>query len=324
MAKKRRGNRYTRQARLEAKVRFGPEASALRELLREAGSDLQTSLAAEQGAAAGIKAASRAARPEIRRSYEQAGRSHTEADQDVGKALAGLSAQADPYRAVSARESAGAKRRLAESMAGAEKELSDRTVQAEHGRQFGVRQAISRYSEDVRKVRGRQTALAGESGAFKLATIKDLQDADAKANQAEREFQLSLQKAEDANRNAAAGREVTMRGQDLANERAKAKAKGGKKKFTTVQLRDARDKYRRAFVLAERAKVKEKDGNDFVAFLLDKKGIPEAIARAAVQTSIFGGARPGTRRQVERNYGLKPKVMRPRPKRHPAKFPNPW
>jgi len=71
MAKRRhrRADPLLRQAERETQVRYAPEKSALRELLYEAKQDLRTGLAAEQGAADGIRAAVKAAEPEIRRVY---------------------------------------------------------------------------------------------------------------------------------------------------------------------------------------------------------------------------------------------------------------
>src|SRR5215213_2577465 len=71
MARKR--NRFTRQAALEALVRFGPELSGLKELQREAIAAYRTGVRQAHGTSRGIVGAVDQARPGVRRIYDDAG-----------------------------------------------------------------------------------------------------------------------------------------------------------------------------------------------------------------------------------------------------------
>lgn len=318
MAKRRHrggGDSLLRQARLETQVRYGPEKRALAELLHEARSDLRTGLAAEAGAADGIKAAVTAAQPELTKHYAAAHGDLRQADAQLKGDLSTLSASADPYRAVAAREAAAARGRLDDALARAQGELVQRKVGAEQGRAYGARNQLAQYQQSAEKIHRQKTALAAEEGTFTHATLGDLRKAKAEADFKERQFQ-ETQRSNLADEAAANARlDLTQRGQDLSHQdrqaaaRRRAAGKTGKAKFTTVQLRDARAQFRKGLLLTNQGKPKRSEGNDFVSYLTGK-GIPEPIARAAVQTHLFGGVRAETQRLVFSNYGIKPKVMR--------------
>lgn len=177
----RRRSATQRQVDLEAGVRFGPQKRALRDLLEEAYEALRTTAATEEGAARGIRAAVNAAKPQVTKIYGNAFSTQDQANADVNRDLSMLSAAADPFRAVSAREAGGAKRRLAESLAGASKELVDREVQAEQGRAYAITNATQRFRGDVKNIARQQSGLAKDIGAFKSATYGSLKEAQAEA-----------------------------------------------------------------------------------------------------------------------------------------------
>lgn len=241
----RSGDPLLRQAQLETHVRYDPEKQALAELLHEARSDLRTGLAQEAGAADGIKAAVSAAEPEIRRVYASAHGDLREADAQLRGDLSTLSASADPYRAVAAREAAQARGRLDTAFAAAHTELQDRKVGAEAGRAYAVRNQIAQYQGTAQKIGGQRKALAGQSGTFTVATLNDLRAAAGEADFKERQ----LQQAGDLGRARVGvqrrGQDLTRRGQDLGHQdrqaanqiaRQRAARGGGKSGFRAGAL----------------------------------------------------------------------------------------
>src|ERR1700741_2688100 len=144
-----------RRARLEAKLRYGPEIRALEELAAESKGTLRAGVAAEQGAAEGIRAALRAEKPRLAGSDDKALGAAGAATQDVAQAVAGLGASADPFRAVIARERGGASQRLSEARTDAMRELSSRAVDAEAGRAYAITNLRGQHAQDMRKI-GRQ------------------------------------------------------------------------------------------------------------------------------------------------------------------------
>jgi hypothetical protein len=304
------GDPLLRQAQLETQVRYGPEVSALQELLHQARQDLRQGIAAESGAAEGIKAAANAARPEITRIYGQAGQTQQQANQDVSHDLSTLSSAADPYRAVTSREAAGAKRRLSEAFAGAATELEQRKIGAEQGRAYAVRNHLAQYHQDVGQIHRRRQQLAGEAGAFAQSDYQSLVGAQQKLGMEQARLNATLR-----------GQDITIRGQNLtardrrtknriAKQRLQRSGPGGKPRFTTVQLTRARSQWHKGVTYANILKSKGflgKHPNESVAGLT-RKGIDEPIARGVVQTLLYGGVRPHHRRFLEHNYGLRPKI----------------
>ena len=152
-----RTDRFTQQALQEADVRFGPEDSALKTLLGEARASLDQGLQAEEGAAAGITQALRVAAPEMKTIYAEAGRTQEQARADLNADLKKLKGDdVDRFKAASAREFAGAERRLSMGALGAQKELADRQVQAQMGRAYGVQKHLGEFQEQQAKVTARQ------------------------------------------------------------------------------------------------------------------------------------------------------------------------
>ncbi len=326
---------FLRQAELESRVRFGPESGGLRQLVREARRDLETGIKAEEGAAEGIKAAADHARPEIRKVYGDAGRAYDEADSDVQKALSGLGGGANEQRGVLARESANARRRLAEGFARADTELGARKVDAEAGRAFAVRNHASTYTKEKGKLDTRRRELRGEIGAFKLATAGDLREAARKAQMDEQQFSLGLAREERQSREGSARikqseerlglqrrgqdlsardrraqRELTKRGQDR-----RGRGKGGAQSLTPSARRSYRQKYQKAVnIIRTDPKWSPKRSQEFIK-ALSATDIPNEIARAAVERVKYGGASRGLARQVRSRYGFSVHLAKSGPKR---------
>lgn len=325
-----RGDPFVRQARLEAKVRYGPEEAALKELLHEAKQTLKFNVSSERGVAEGIRAALREAKPALTKVYSDAGRSMEQANADVERDLAKLSSAADPQKAASAREIAGARRRLLEATTQAQQELQARSVGAAQGAAYAIRGHQAEFQQDVAKIHRSKLALKGQKGAFILSTSEDLRSAAQKASQEERKFRETV-RSHKAGERAAMKRirqgsrkikqserhfrlQQRQKDQDQAlarrKERRMARQGGRGKKGgpTGSETRRARAQWRKAITLTRQGRPKRREGNAWVAFLAGKD-IPEPIARGATQTYLFGGVRRGTRHYLWRNYRLKPRTM---------------
>lgn len=168
-----------RQARLEARVRFGPERSALSQMLREAKRDLK--FQEKSGRAIGrlTEQAVDAAKPEIVAAYKRAGGSIDEAEETLSSDLRKLSTTAGQRQsAIASRERTAARQRLASSLAAAEKDLAQQKIQ---GRATGaalVVHARGEYSKAKSDINTRRKQLAKESGAFQSVRIGELRRED--------------------------------------------------------------------------------------------------------------------------------------------------
>lgn len=269
-----------------------------------------------------MQRAAKDAIPKVRKVYAEAGRSAAEAHSDVARVLAAAGAAGQPFAAAGAREEADFKRRLGESAADSQTELVNRGVDAAAGRAYATANAQRRYAGEALKLYKERKGLGEDVGAFIHGTYKQLQDDEAKAAaeerrlaQGDRRLDISLAGQQQSHEDAIRGQDITLRGQDLADARAKAKAKKGKKKFTPVQLRDARAMWGKGTIYArelkKRGKLTEGTGNAVVAALV-KRGVHEPIARGVVQTYLYGGVRANQRHIIQRDYGLKPKLRHKR------------
>ncbi len=337
----RRPNPLLQQATDEATTVFGPQRFALDELLRGYRSDVKQGIQAEEGAARGIIAATKAASPVVKRVYDRAGEATGVVDRDLAGHLAPLSQSADPYRAVAARESAGTRRRMEESEAGALSELQQRKVGAQQGRGHAVGNLIGEYRDNASKVRRSRVDLARQQAAHIGATFGDLKEARSKARMEERDFQLELSKfaqsTENANRDdrraarddrrqartdrqrialQRRGQDVTIRGQDLSDARSRGGVRGsGGSRFTPTQQRAARNEWVKAMLYARKLKKSGKlrpgTGEGVIQTFAVARGIDERIARGAVQRVLYGGVRRPQRRILRRDYGLAPPLHPP-------------
>lgn len=191
--------RFTRQARDEAFLRFNPERSALRSALADAADQLQSEVSTARGTAAGVRQAAREADPQLRSTYSTAQQAVGQGQQDLLQATGG-----SPYAPAAARDAIGTQRRLAESMANALAETTQRGTDAQAGASFAINQAESRYGRNVDKVQTRLGDLSQEEGRYVSGRLGDLL-----GEQAKRVFQARQNRA---------SRAVTKRGQDLSHQ----------------------------------------------------------------------------------------------------------
>jgi hypothetical protein len=176
MAKKRQ--RWAREAAMQALVRFGPEASGLKALERQARSTYQSTTRGAIGAAQTIVGEVDRARPQVKRNYDQAGLAAARAAHDVVNPVMDKLGPAAGTLAAATRISQGTgARRLAEERASALTDLSQRRVQAVEGAQFAQSNARDTLVGELAKIFERQQDLRRERGAFTAATAGQLREA---------------------------------------------------------------------------------------------------------------------------------------------------
>lgn len=167
--------RLLSQAAAQSLVRFGPEESALTELIRQAQANYRMQVRQAAGMSRGIRAAVRQARPRTARIYDRAGLEQARAaDTLVGADLAALGPVADSIKAGAALEQTAGLRNLQEARAAALADLGSRAVAAREGAAYAKRSARDELVSELSKVMGRKQALARERGAFEAATVGDL------------------------------------------------------------------------------------------------------------------------------------------------------
>lgn len=222
----------TRQARSEARLRFGPQRFALQELIAQAVQTRDANLHAAAGADRAIQMILGTARRETRRNYAQAGAAGQGTTAMVGETLAPLGPGADPFRAAIAREGGVGANRLTEGRTDALQELTNRRLEATSGRAYAQQAATRQYSSDIGKVGRSYLELAGEEGAFTQGRTGEL-----RKEAADRAFQRDLAMFNQRQANARTriqartqrrgqrisantqrrGQNLTRRGQDLSH-----------------------------------------------------------------------------------------------------------
>lgn len=167
--------RHRTQVEAERRVRFGPEQSALYELLLQAIGDRDATIKSAEGSARGIRAAARAGRPVTQETFNRARAAHEGAGQTLHELL--RIDPANPLGGAIHRERAGAARRLSDTEAGALQELTKREQAAEAGRAFATTQAHAKYAGDAAQIRRRLLDVSQEGGAFAQGRLAELVEA---------------------------------------------------------------------------------------------------------------------------------------------------
>ena len=172
---KSRQKQFVSQAALQALVRYGPELSGLKELKRQAESNLGAQLAQAHGSARGIIQTVDQVTPQVAGIYDNAGLTQAHLNQTLlGHDLQGLGHVADSIKAGAALEATGMASRLNEAKTQSLTDLGNRRVQARQGEQFAVQSAQQQFVNGMTKVLQRGQDLARERGAFKSATVDQL------------------------------------------------------------------------------------------------------------------------------------------------------
>jgi hypothetical protein len=235
-----RNNRRSRNnndltiAQAEGNVRYGPQVTQVRDLYTQAAEQKVSDInAAKQNAASAI-AFARGSRPEVNAIYKRGGNVAKTAAAEVANAFAPLSAGADPFRAAAARESQGAKTRMAEAASAARQELVDRATAAKSGQGFAVNQAQQTYASSAKKLGQKLQDVLGERGSYisgRLGTLANQRAAEQlKLNLAKMDDATKRDIADAANRTRAdegAANRKARADEGAANRKAKADSKGG-------------------------------------------------------------------------------------------------
>ena len=287
------------------------------------------------------------AAPEMKAIYSEAGRTQEQSRADLNADLKKLKGDdVDRFKAASAREFAGAERRLSMGALGAQKELADRQVQAQMGRAYGVQKHLGAYAEQAAKVTGRQSELARERGTFTAATRGTLVENQAKRNvqrrgqnlqnrraAADRRARTQSQRADRAIRRQSEARQGAAQQETARHNRAaeansaRSGGRGGRggKGPSDATIRSGRSQWARAQqIVGMYGPKRGRDGQDAIAFLTEKKSIDQPVAHAAVQAYLHRGVARNLRIHLARFYGVGnlPR-LEGRPRRQPIGPPAP-
>jgi hypothetical protein len=212
-----RNNRRSRNnndltiAQAEGNVRYGPQVTQVRDLYTQAAEQKVSDInAAKQNAASAI-AFARGSRPEVNAIYKRGGNVAKTAAAEVANAFAPLSAGADPFRAAAARESQGAKTRMAEAASAARQELVDRATAAKSGQGFAVNQAQQTYASSAKKLGQKLQDVLGERGSYISGRLGTLANQRAEALRYAQDYANNSKGGTPHERRAAA-RDALLRG----------------------------------------------------------------------------------------------------------------
>lgn len=173
-AKKSKTSPYVTQAEADALVRFGPEYTALKELMQDSQDTYTQSLGAARSAAALTTSAANQARPDVLQNYQQGLSGAQQAFAGAAPALAQLGGSGS---AAAGLEQAGLTASLAASQARDLTDLDRRKVAAAEGGQYAAQQAATQYNTDRAKIATQLTDLAGEQGSYTASDADKLAEA---------------------------------------------------------------------------------------------------------------------------------------------------
>lgn len=204
-------NALLQQAQNDALVRYGPEKSQLKNILRDALTTYQTASATADQAATAITQAAKMAKPQLSHIYNAADQSRRDAQHEADLTLGALANNVStPLGFALQRERAAQHTAISNEKANALADVTQRAVSAQAGRAYQKQNALATYNAAKQQVGDRALSLAQEEGAFTQSDAKTL-----RASQQA----LHLKRR---------GQDITKRGQDLTNARAVAqlRAKG--------------------------------------------------------------------------------------------------
>jgi hypothetical protein len=231
----RRRRAASRQAQDEALVKFGPEGSALAEIMRQAGEDYSTGVQVAKGTAAGLQASAKAAIPQVNKVYTRASAAHTANTADLLGALNALGPAGARFAGAAQREATGRADRISESQAGAETELRQRGVDAAAGLTAQTGALAAALAGTREKVASRLQSMGQEQGAFQSAAVRDILEADRKTR-----VQLRGQTLAHTDRAASQAEKTRHDKQTEKTAAQKAAGKGKAKKSLTPDQQQKR------------------------------------------------------------------------------------
>ena len=240
-------DRFRRQVRAEARLRFGPEAAEIRRAGQEVKEQAAGDIRAARQSASGTKRTVRAARGPARKS--------------LADALAAISAGPEPgteaalghLGSAAARDHLGAQGRLRETLAGLEAELTARELDADAGAVAAVRQARAVRASELGKLSGRLRDVAGQRGVFAQGRMGELFEDERDRRVTRRGQDLTLRGSRERtaaqDRRAAADRQSREKIAELDGD-----GKGKRKRATSEQIISAQTHIDLARRQAARAK----------------------------------------------------------------------
>lgn len=182
MAKRKRSSlgglgNYLGQAQALADVQYGPQFSSLASALQDVASELKQGTQFERGAAQGIQAALKAARPVVQQDFADLTKNAKLAQQNYSQTMAGLGSSADPFRAAAARESLGAGS-VDRAQERTLRDLTMRGAEAQAGAVYNTRNLQNRARQERSKLRTQAKDLTRQQASFVAGEVPKLANQD--------------------------------------------------------------------------------------------------------------------------------------------------
>ena len=188
MAKKRLKDKVSAQARRDARLKYEPQRRQLTDAQQQVADQFSQAARAETASSRGIAASIDEVKPKVAGYIGNAQGVSSQASQDLATYLNG-----NVLQGAAARDSAGTRRRLAETLANTTTELDQRKVDAAAGAKYTIGSLRASAGKQLEKIGGQLTDLASDEGTYASSQADRL-------------------------RQAAANRATTRRGQDLSHQ----------------------------------------------------------------------------------------------------------
>ena len=304
------------RALYEAELRYGPQASALTQLLGQLGGERDADLTGSKEGSRMISESANQAIPELQKLY--APRPQSGVESMLAADIAKLGDQGTPYKLAFNVGTSGADARRAESGSEAIKGMVGRREGAITGGVMERRGIRSRYASDAGKVRQQLQDVVGQSGLYAQTRYGQLEDDARKLNLETRKQRADERDKRADNRRADEALDETRRhntaSEQAADERARNKGKGSKPKWATpAQQSDAARQIARALREAKALGGRDRAalGDILVTGAPSQKkngqtvpGIPafsELYVTAALDLYFGKGLHPNTIRKLHEN-----------------------
>jgi hypothetical protein len=251
----RRRNRNAQDIKLaqsRAKVRFGPEHSTIKAAIGQAQGTLASDLiAADAASKSAIHFAKKAKKPVA--AVFNAARSEADAARsDVEAAFGKLGGAADPFRAATAREQAGAHERVALAGANALHELTQRQLEAKAGGQYAKTAAQQDYRKTISDLAGRLSDLGDREGAFITSEAGSLRESRAGRSATLRGIRLrGKQDRQQAAAKLESDKELAKYKADLKGSGPGTRGLGGNKPASRSEMRMFKSDFAKALSYAK-------------------------------------------------------------------------
>lgn len=323
-------SRYRRQVRAESRLRFGPEGAEIRRAARDVKEQAAGDIRSAKQTAAGTKRAVRQAREPAKRSLADALAMISEGPEPGTEAALGELGSA------AARDHLGAQKRLRETLAGIQTELTARELDADAGMVAAIRQARAVRGSELGKLADRLRDLAGQRGAFQQGRMGELIEDERDRRVTRRGQNLTLRGSRERtaaqNQRDAANRK--SREQIAADKLAAQGGKNGRKRATSQQIITGQTQIDLARRQARRAKGDGESRSDAAKLLIEGQGqlkdpatgqpipdtkykpVKQLWASVALDLEYGGGISAANRKKLRRlGYSLADFGISP-PKKH--------